>query len=385
MKRCLLHSRLALTLCIAVIAGACAGNESDASDSAPVAPATTPTSVVTETADTEASQGDYSLDGLADGTHLGISAFSPPAPEFADEWSRRWDEANDAATIGRVLIDWIDVEPARGEYRTAELEERLRDVVERGQQPMLTIAAVDVSGTPFPEWLGGFEPESAAIAFNDMIDAIEPTLVRHGVWLLAVANEPPFDEGLDRTEFADFVSRVNVHVDDTIPGLATTFVFAGDDALGPDPATEALRRAVDVLALNHYCIEPSLFVTPIDDTEHRLDEIVAHGNGKPIVFQEFGCPAAESIGSSDEMQAEWFERAFAFIDDEPSVRAAFVFEFQDWSAETVEGSYGGAFDDEPELAEFAARFEDWLRTTGLFRDDMSPRPAYAAFLDAAGR
>lgn len=364
---------------LAILTSACAGGGSATSDDAG---STSPTSTP-DTAETTSELGDYPINGLPDGTHIGVSAFSPPAPEYANTWAERWDEANDAATVGRVLIDWIDIEPNRGQYETVELEEQLANIVDHGQVPMLTIAAVDVSGTQFPEWLGGFEPESAASAYNDMIDAIEPILLRHGVWLLAVANEPPFDDGLDRAEFADFVGRVNDHVDRAIPELATTFVFAGGDAFHPDPGTERLHEAVDVLALNHYCIDTTLLVAPMEETEQRLEEIVDRSDGRPIVFQELGCPAGESMGSSEERQLEWFERAFGFIADEPSVRAAFVFEFQDWSVESFEADYGGAFDDEPELAEFAVRFEDWLLTSGLFRQDMSPRPAYEAFLDAA--
>lgn len=329
--------------------------------------------------------GGATLVRLAPGTHVGVTAYSPPAPEFLDEWRARHDEAQEAASIGRVLIDWIDIEPERGRYSTAELEDQLRMIRDNGQAPMVTLAAVDVSGTPFPAWLGGFEPDAAAAAYNDMLDVIKPILDDYEVWMLSVANEPPFDDGLDRADFARFVQSVNDHADAAIADIAVNFTFAGDDVLGDDEATVALRSASDAIAVNYYCLFDDLMIAPIDKARSFLAALVGSANGKQIVFQELGCLSSELMGGSEEMQAEWFSEAFTMIADESQVRAAFVFDLQDWSDDVVDATYGGLFVGSPELVAFGERFDAWLTTGGLIRSDATTRPAWDVYLAAAQR
>lgn len=374
-------TRVALMVGLLVVAG-CAGSGRHGETQTGVGETPNVSTLVDVDAD-----GDISR--LAPGTHVGIAGFSPPSAAVTDEWLQRWNEANDAASVGRILLDWVDVEPERGVYDTTELEEQLGAAIEHGQQPMVTIAAVDVSGTPFPSWLGfdlsDFDAKVAGEAYNAMVDHITPLLDEHDVWLLAVANEPPFDEGLDRRTFAEFVVAVGDHVRDRTPDLDVSFVFAGLDALSDEPGSDALRSAGSVLATNHYCLDSSLNAVPIDAVASEIDKYLDVASGRPVVFQEFGCPAAEEVGSSDDHQAAWFTAAFAAIEARPAVRAAFVFEFLDWSEELVDASYGDLIDAEPELADFFERFRGWLTTTGLFTADMTPRPAWQVYLDAARR
>jgi hypothetical protein len=49
-----------------------------------------------------------------------------------------------------VMLDWLDVEPERGRYDPQELEEQLDELSRKGLAPMVSIIAVDVSGTSFP-------------------------------------------------------------------------------------------------------------------------------------------------------------------------------------------------------------------------------------------
>jgi len=372
----------AVASALALLAGACAAD--DTADSAVDAVAATAPS----SGDARASADLHPLlrpDGSA---RLGVTWFSPPDPAVADLVERRWDEVQSAATVGRVLTDWIDVEPARGDYDLADLDERLGEMVADGLAPMVTIAAVDVSGTEFPEWLGGFDPDDAADAYVAMIEAALPTLRDHDVWLLAIANEPPLDDdGIDRDDFAEFVAAVELGAQELAPELAITFTFAGPDPFIDDAAIDRMIAAVDAFSVNHYCMESDLLVRPLGEATERIDAFVDRAGDLPVVFQEFGCPAGEANGSSDADQLAWFETAFDHIDANPQVRAAFVFEFLDWSDETFELDYGGVvgvLEDEVG-ADFVERFRAWLLTSGLVRSDGTTRPAYDLFLETAPR
>jgi hypothetical protein len=321
-------------------------------------------------------------------THIGLTWFSPPLPEVEAEVAELWDEATAASTVGRVLIDWVDVEPSEGSYNFDELDDQLDDMVRSGRRPMVTIAAVDTSGTEFPEWLGQFRPEPAADAYVAMVEQLLPVLRRHDVWLLAVANEPPLadDDDLNRNDFATFVERIEAELDVTAPDIPISFTFAGGDPFIDDPAIDRLVNAVDAYSVNHYCLDVALMVRPLDEVGEAIDAHVERAGDLPIVFQEFGCPAGELLGSSEDYQLAWFQQAFDHIGAIDQVRAAFVFEFLDWSEQTWDLDYGDAEDGlVAEVGEgYVARFRDWLLTSGLVAVDGTTRPAFDHFIEVAG-
>ena len=169
-------------------------------------------------------------------------------------------------------------------------------------------------------------------------------------------------------------------------GSRSRCTFAGPDPFVDDPAIDRMIAAVDVFSVNHYCLAPSLEVEPIDVATERIDALGDRSGDLPVVFQEFGCPAGEANGSSDADQREWFETAFAHVDSIEQVRAAFVFEFLDWSESTLELAYGSVLPvlEDEVGADFVERFRSWLLTSGLVRADGTTRPAYDLFLEEAG-
>ncbi|MEM9039283.1 MAG: hypothetical protein AAGD33_05240 [Actinomycetota bacterium] len=369
----------ALTAASLIAFAACA---SDGETAGPAA--TTPATAAPDLDDVETRDDVLTPNDM---THLGLTWFSPPPPDSTATVNDRWTEATDASSVGRVMFDWIDVEPEEGDRRFVELDESLAEMVDSGRAPMASIVAVDVSGTEFPEWLGGFEPQRAADAYVAMVQDVLPILERHEVWTLSIANEPPLadDDGLDRGQFAMFVEQVVDQLQEIAPDLAVTFTFAGGDPFIDDPAIDRMVDAVDVYSVNHYCLDAFLRAVPLDEAADRIDEHVERAGDLPIVFQEFGCPAGELMGSSDDFQLAWFGEAFDHIGEIDQVRAAFVFEFLDWSADTYELGYGEV---EQLLVDevgqdFVDRFREWLLTSGLVRQDGTTRPAFDHFLEVA--
>lgn len=411
-----LRTIVAAFLALAMVVTACSGDAGPAADPAPAPDTTEPTAEAAEAdptatpeqavpdptpvsdtddgGDADQTNDDATTDSLVTSvltsgpaTHLGASWFSPPDPDAEELIWARWDDVNEASSIGRAMFDWIDVEPEQGVYRFDEVDEALAGLVDAGLQPMLSVVARDTSGTEWPEWLDGFDPAVAATAYLTMAEQLAPIMERHGVWMFAIANEPPLDDEteLDRGDFATFVELVVSGMDDVTPGLPTTFTFAGGDPLIDDPDIDRMVAAVDVFSVNHYCLQPDLRVIDMADAIPNIDRLVARAGDLPVVFQEFGCPASEIMGSSDEYQLAWFEVAYEHIATVEQVRAAFVFEFLDWSQETFDANYGDVTDLlVDELGQdFTDRFTEWLLTSGLVRSDGSTRPAFDLFLETA--
>ena len=374
---------LAALVALLLVASACGGDADDGAEPAP----TTKTAAAPDTTTAAADDAPTGILDPGPATHLGASWFSPPPPESSAVIGDHWDDVTAASSVARFMIDWVDVEPDRGDVRVDEIEEWLASTTDQGLQPMVSIVALDLSGTDVPDWLGGFDPEPAAAAYLAMAEQVVPILERHDVWLFAIANEPPLGDydGDELADFATFAELVMAGMDELAPDLATTFTFAGGDPFIDDPAIERMVDAVDVLSVNHYCLDATLQVTGLDDIAGPIDRIVARAGSLPVVFQEFGCPAATSMGSSDEYQLAWFDAALAHIAASEQVRAAFVFEFLDWSPETFALDYGSVVDVLiEEVGEaFTTRFEDWVLTSGLVRIDGTTRPAFDLYLEAA--
>jgi hypothetical protein len=92
----------------------------------------------------------FDIPGLPGDTHLGMSWFSPPAVGTESAVRDLWGQVSSVSSVGRVMLDWLDVEPERGRYDPQELEEQLDELSRKGLAPMVSIIAVDVSGTSFP-------------------------------------------------------------------------------------------------------------------------------------------------------------------------------------------------------------------------------------------
>lgn len=301
--------------------------------------------------------------------------------------------------VGRIQLDWVDLEPQPSQYDSSSLQEALEGFPDSIKSVFLLIAAVDSEGvsdvrppdlqeTPFSnEVVTRFQSMLDTIVFPTLITTSQPV-----VYLLSVGNEPGGyleDNPSELTPIADFTRQIASYVHDNFnPQLAV--------GLTMDNVYKEIADASDVVIFNQYGLKSDL--TAIDDPQdfvtalHQRQDII--GRDRAFVIQELGMPSGWEEGQSKTSvmntnptyAAQVTQVMLKELRDNPQWKGAFWFTMIDWSISTTE--FYGELLTQAGLEEFfVLRVEEWLRTGGLLRyeqenyDEIDPRPVWDVFLN----
>ena len=341
-----------------------------------------------------------SLPRLAAGPHLGmITGFDPLNAERAEQAMQRYQQARSSgATIGRIQIDWAELEPAPGQYDEQALADAFEDPGLEGMNLVVLLSTLDSDGLTVPEYFveddslrDGLTLASPEVvdAFSAFLDWLGPQLARRSVWLVSIANEPlgPIEDGLaSEPDAVTFYSAAMDQWNEEVPeiGITATFTIAAPDSI--PRFFETVRSRSDIVSFNYYCLSGDIEVTGRDDWEERLAQMKADAGDREIFLQELGCPVgysprarATAIGGSLDNQVRFFEFFGEAFATDPQLRAATMFQLYDWSPELA-AMFGDTVREEG--ATLAGdRLEEWLATSGFLRwEDSFERPAWRIWL-----
>ncbi len=354
---------------------------------------------------------------LPGGNHLGIvvgfNATHPVTTAVAID--ARWREAlNKGMRIGRVQVDWVDLEPRAGVYEKTVLEEQLARISNDNLAPYLSVIGFEDEESALPADLTArirageltYNSPEVIERYSRLMDWVVPMLLAHNGWVISLGNEPAnFIETLPTAaerekltnEILEFVSAIRAKIKSIEPKLAVTVTVSEgrsptEITAGTDLETPFVV-AGDVVTYNFYGASFNANSDYLDDTDpvrtrSRIDAMIERAGGRPIVLQELGAQAGPDrgtslMGSSLATQQRFFETVFAELRRRPEFRAAYAFQLVDWSPELIEEAYGEPFRQAnlPDL--FIRQWAESLATVGLIRfSDGSPRPAWSTFLEA---
>lgn len=343
-----------------------------------------------------------SLPRLAAGPHLGmITGFDPLDAARAKIAADRYQQARGAgATIGRVQIDWSELETGPGEYDEDALDEAFAAPELEGMSLAVLISTLDSDELTLPAYLmdgeglrDGLTLDAPEVrdAFLAFLEWLAPRLEQRDVWLLSIGNEVigPIKDGLVPEEDAvDFYTAAFDQWNEAVPdiGVTLTFTIAAPD--GIPSLFSALRQRGDIVSFNYYCLDENITVTGPADWERRLAKMKQDAGTQEIFLQELGCPVGfdpggtnTSIGGSDDNQTAFFQFFGDQFANDPQLRGATLFQLYDWSPELA-ASFSAPLAGEgfPVAGE---RLEEWLATVGLVRwTEQTNRPAWEEWLNA---
>ncbi len=385
---CLAMTPKVALLGFALVLGACGAD--DAQTPAPSPNGSTPPAATSEP----------SLPRLAAGPHLGmITGFDPLNDQRAEQAALRYEQARTSgASIGRVQIDWAELETAPGEYDEQALADAFADPGLEGMNLVVLLSTLDSEGLTIPDYLvedgllrDGLTLSSPEVvnAFTAFLDWLGPQLTQRDVWLLSVLNEPigAVENGVVAEE--DTVAFYSAALDQwnsAVPdiGISGTFTVSGPSGI-PD-FFEAVRSRSDIISFNYYCLTEDIQVTGPDAWATRLAKMKADAGDREIFIQELGCPVGyspqaqpTSTGGSLENQVQFFEFFGEAFANDPQMRAATMFQLYDWSPELAKMFGDSVRDEGATLA--GDRLEEWLATSGFLRwSDSFERPAWQTWL-----
>ena len=358
----------------------------------------------------------HTIPRLASGPHMGLTIgfddLTPRGPTSTcnPDRSARANELYDEAisrgkTIGRLLVDWSELEPKRGVYDEDALMEAIAAAQEGDVAVFMTLSTLDSGMVTFPSYLAANEQQllpgiqlngtEVTEALNDLLEWLVPKLAEHNVWALSLGNEPDanIDEQFSAEDISSFfaaASRTVRRIDADLP-TAVTLSFSA--AAQQPEFTSDIMDELDIMMMNYGCGNQAGEVAGESTWREELDIWKAAAKGKPIVVQELTCPVGYGFESTCEsgrpmgrlmgnpqVQADFFRfAAEAFAEDE-QLRAAIVFQLFDWSPENAK--LFGDFLRAEGMPIWADLFEESLATTGLCRwSDTVCRDAWGAWLD----
>lgn len=349
----------------------------------------------------------HAIAGLPPGQHLsaivGFEAYPAKVEQVAD---RAWAKAvENGMQIARVQLDWRDLESGRDNFQPEELRDALRPLRRQGLRPFVSIITIDSGGPVVPDYLTDQDAATGLVdgrpwddpmiieRYQKTLDWAVPIIAEFDGWCLSIANEP---EGFldDRPEQANavlaFFDASLKHARSLSDALAYSVTLTASPIDEKKPYHDRLMPMLDIAVFNYYPLRFRGMAyelrSPLERWVPRdLDALEKAAMGKPIVFQELGCMASDgAIGSSAEIQAEFFRLFFDEMKKRPQIRAAFVFQLVDWSQDLSELISDGLRQEG--LDRLAESLDEWLTTTGLIAYPSGEgRPALDVFLDAISR
>jgi len=346
----------------------------------------------------------FTLDLLPAGNHAGmIVGFNAEMPVItAVEADARWQQAIAAGMrVGRVQIDWIDLEPSPSNYAVDELRELLEPLSDDGLSVFLTFHSLAEESDEYalPTDLAGkaFDDPEVLARYRAVLDWVVPMMVEHGGFAISVGNElGNFLDDLPATEQTErarqvraFVAAARDHVHSIEPRMAVTISVREHFTVELEaPYLAELIAETDFATFNWYCNNDRGFDNETDPEKilEDLDVLLKVAGDREIVIQEFGCPAGHDdrpskIGATPELQRQFYDVVLARLDTEPRLRAVIAFQLVDWGGTSLEVTVQTLRDEG--LHDLADQYEESLGTLGFIRyADGVARPAWQVFLDA---
>jgi hypothetical protein len=332
---------------------------------------------------------------LAEGNKIGmIKGFNPTHPPATeDSIDARWNEAIDAGMpVGRLQIDWPELEPEPNHYDKAALEDRLKDFQNQNLQTFLLISAYDSDGPVVPSDLEGlkFDNQTLIDRFNNLMDWVIPMLTEYDGYIISVTNEADNHFGeVDNlhNEILTFLQKTKAHIHSINDEMAVTITMAEGSLDENKPGINAIIEASDVVCWNFYggkSLAQEPFYTHQTESEIKSDiqRMLNRAGNKNIVIQELGMWSGDDVlDSSEEIQRKFFEVFFSELEKEERIRAAYVFQLVDWSPELTEAFNNMFFEDEEIPQSFLDSFAESLETIGLIHYSNGLRkPAWNEFI-----
>lgn len=324
----------------------------------------------------------------------GFNASNPAAT--SDSIDARWADAVDAGMkVGRLQIDWPELEPSPNVFNKAALEEKLKDYKNQNLQTFLLISAYDSDGPVVPVDLEGrrFDDAELIERFKALMDWVIPMLVDYDGYLISISNEADNSFGeIDNlhNEILLFLQASKEHIHALDQNMAVTVTMAEGSLDSDKPGMDAIIEACDVACWNFYgakfIAEPPYYPAQSEsEIKTDIQRMLNVSGDKQVIIQELGMWSGNDVLNSDEeIQRRFFEVFFTEMRKEERMRAAYVFQLVDWSPETTD-ILAQFLEDEGLPQEFIDAFRESLETMGLIcYDDGTSKAAWNEFLKWLG-
>lgn len=313
-----------------------------------------------------------------------LPVLEPPltAANAIERYTDAMQKAASAGVTGNLIAKrWSELEPQAGQYAFDDLSGDLNyRTLMYHEVELLGLQILNTTAKETPADLLDvvFDSPQMIERFQRFFDALLPHLNQQ-VRYLSIGNEVDVYLRLHPEEWAtykQFYEAALTYVHQTAPwikvGVTATFGGAKDV---PEQVAD-LNTMSDVFIMTYYPLQADFGVRPTDSPLVDFPQMVKWAGDKPLILQEVGYPAAESLGSSEAAQAGFVQAVFqAWNADAAHIPFLSYFALGDFTDAMCQNflTYYGLPDQQ--------RFYDYLCTLGLLKVDGTPRQAWQVFVD----
>jgi len=323
----------------------------------------------------------FALDLPGQGAPLiGLSLNLPegaPATEL-DNISR--EERLAGVNLLYLSAKWCDLEPRPGQYDLKNLT-YVEHIGAQGFKMLFTIQTLDTNHRTLPPDLMAvpFDSPVMQARFDALLKAIATRLVSDIRWV-SLGNEVDVYLSQHESELEPY-ARFIEHGRDVLrlqrPRLAVGVTTTHDGARDHPSIAARLNRKMDVVCMNYYPTGADWHVRPIANLDVDFARMIQTAGTKPLLLQEFGCPADPSI-SSEDLQASYVDGLFHQLKKYGDrVAGANWFLYCDFSTALLNklvGYYLAGYNGVPQNS-----FRAYLSSLGLKRGDGTARKSWEIF------
>ncbi|MBS3772390.1 MAG: hypothetical protein KGY69_19220 [Bacteroidales bacterium] len=322
-----------------------------------------------------------------------IKGFNPTnPPATTDSINQRWAEAlASGMSVGRLQIDWPELEPEPNVYNLDVLEDRLIEYQNQGLQSFLLISAYDSDGPVIPQDLQDlkFDDPTLINRFNNLMDVVIPILSKYDGYMISITNEADNNFGEVpnlHSQILKFLQEAKSHIHDINNEMAVTITLAEGSLDLNKPGIKKIIDECDVACWNFYgsnFIYELPYYTAQKESEIKADvqRMLNLSGNKNIVIQELGMwSGGDILDSSERIQRDFFEIFFEIMEQEDKIVVAYVFQLVDWSPEVTK-IFTNLFEDENLPEKYIDAFSESLETMGLIKyEDGTQKLAWNTFI-----
>ncbi|MCC6442577.1 MAG: hypothetical protein IT210_03855 [Armatimonadetes bacterium] len=276
---------------------------------------------------------------------------------------------------------WNEIEREPGKYSLDEIDFQSGLASSRSLPQVCNLRVVDTNQRAVPSDLKScsFSDPKMRERLLALIEAVMPCLKDAQLVLIGNEIDGYFQSRPDEmAAYKELFRAAADKVKSLKPGVKVSASLTFGNLALADTLLKPLLDISDFLAVTYYPLKPDFTYREPDAAEPDIDRMVAAAKGKPLLLQEVGYSTSALNGSSEDMQARFFENVFKSMRDHAKdIWGANVFLMCDLPDSLVNtlGDYYSLPD--------AGKFKSFLKTLGLFDGQGKPKKSWEVFRQQA--
>ncbi len=302
----------------------------------------------------------------------------PTAQDYADAAAL----ARSAGAKGGMLTTtWSALEPTSGVRRYEQFKKDLSAHIAEDESVCLGLQVINTTTRELPADLRDLDWTSLKLRarFRAVIDSLVPALNAR-VKYLSIGNEVDVYLNSHPEEwnpYLEFYAEMVRYVHSIVPwvkvGVTGTFDGVSKKVSGP---MSSLNFYSDVWIFTYYPLNADFTPRAPEGVFADLQRMTALAGSKPVVIQEAGYPASDSLGSTEGQQATFVRNLFSAWYAQrgriPFLNYFLLHDFPPDLCDSLAGYYGLAGN---------RNFREYLCSLGLRKADGTPRAAWEVFVE----